>query len=78
MYEVGKNRKYTEWPQTELEDLTVKSTLHTLFTYPWGQNFGLYRSTTSRFREQDFPRLPNQRIQKVASPSEKYPASDRR
>ena len=30
------NRKCTEWPQTELEHLTVKITPCTLNTYPWG------------------------------------------
>ncbi len=34
-YKVVKNRKCTEWPQTELEHLTVKSTLYTLNTHPW-------------------------------------------
>ena len=32
--QVVKNRKCTEWPQTEYEHLTVKSTLYTLNTYP--------------------------------------------
>ncbi len=36
MSKVGENRKCTEWPQTELEQLTVKSTLYTLLT-PEGQ-----------------------------------------
>ncbi len=29
MYKVGENRKCTEWPETEIEYLTVKSTLYT-------------------------------------------------
>ncbi len=32
MYKVSENRKCTEWPQTELKHLTVKSTLYTLNT----------------------------------------------
>ncbi len=28
------NRKYTEWPETELEHLTIKRTLYTLIVYP--------------------------------------------
>ncbi len=32
MYKVSENRKCTEWPQTELEQLTVKNTLYTLLT----------------------------------------------
>ncbi len=48
MYKVGENRKCTEWPQTELEHLTVKNTLYTLNTYPWRPNFGPLRSTISR------------------------------
>ncbi len=51
IYTVGENRKCTEWPQTELEDLTVKSNLCTLNTYPWGPNFGPFHSTNSRFRD---------------------------
>ena len=51
MYKAGKNRICTEWPQTELEHLTLKSTLHTLNTYSQGPNFGSFRSTVSRFRD---------------------------
>ncbi len=35
--------------QTELEHLSVKSTLYTPYGYPWGQNFGSFRSKTSGF-----------------------------
>ncbi len=45
MYKVGENRKCTEWPQTEFEDLTVKNTLYALNTYPEAQilvNFALW------------------------------------
>ncbi len=45
------NQKCTKWPQTELEHLTVKSTLYTLNTYLWGPNFGPFRPTASRFRD---------------------------
>ena len=51
MYKVGENRKCTEWPQTELEHLTVKSTLHTLNTYPWGPKFGPFHSKTNGFQD---------------------------
>ncbi len=50
-YKVARNRKCTEWPQTELEHLTVKRTLYTLNAYPWSPNFGLFRSTISRFQD---------------------------
>ncbi len=53
---VSENRKCTEWPQTELEDLTVKSTLYTLNTYPWGPNFCPFRSTISRFQDKTYTR----------------------
>ncbi len=36
-YKFAENRKCTEWPQTELEHLTGKSTLYTLNTYPEAQ-----------------------------------------
>ncbi len=51
MYKVGENRKCTEWPQTELEHLTVQTTIHTLNIYPWGPNFGPFNSTINRFRD---------------------------
>ncbi len=51
MYKVGENRKRIEWPQTELDHITVKRTLYTLNTYPWGPNFSPFRSTISRFRD---------------------------
>ncbi len=38
-YKVAKNRKCTKWPQTELEHLTVKSTLYTLNTYALRSKF---------------------------------------
>ena len=37
MYKVGENRKCTEWPQTELEHLTVKRTLYTIILNPEAQ-----------------------------------------
>ena len=52
------NRKCTEWPQTELEHLTVKGTLYTLNTYPWGSNFGLFCSTIKHFQDTTCTRLP--------------------
>ena len=45
------NGKCTQW--TQLEHLIVKITLYTLntCTYPCGQNFGPFRSTTSGFQD---------------------------
>ncbi len=50
-YTVIKYQKCTEWPQTEVEHLTVKSTLYTCTknTYPRCPNFGQFHSITSRF-----------------------------
>ena len=59
MHKVGKNRKCTEWPQTELEDLTGKSIIYTLHTYPRGPNFGPFRSTTSCFRDTRSSKIGN-------------------
>ena len=56
-YKVAENQKCTEWPRTELEQLTVKSILYTLNTYPWGPNFGPVRSTISRFRNTWSPKI---------------------
>ncbi len=39
----------TEWPQNVLKHLAVKSTLHTLSTYPQGQKVCPFRSMASRF-----------------------------
>ena len=50
-YNVVKNRKCTAWLQTELEHLRIKSTLHTVNTYPRGPNCGPFRSITNRFWE---------------------------
>ncbi len=44
-HKIAENRKCTEWPQTELEHLTVKSSVYTLNTYPRGPNFAPFRST---------------------------------
>ncbi len=55
----AKNWKCTEWPQTKLEHLTVKSTLYTLNTYPCGPNFRSFRSTTSRFRDTKSSKIGN-------------------
>ena len=37
--------------QTELEHLTVKSTLYKSKTYPWGPSFGPFCSTASGFQD---------------------------
>ncbi len=37
-----RNRKRSEWPETELEHLTIEGTLHTLNAYPRGPNFHLF------------------------------------
>ncbi len=51
LYKVGKNRKCNDWPQINLQHLTVKSTLYTLKTYPRGPNVRPFRSTISHFRD---------------------------
>ncbi len=40
------NRNCTEWRQNNLDDITVKSTLHTVNTYPWKPNGGPCHSPT--------------------------------
>ncbi len=49
-------------PKTELERFTVKGTLYTLHTYRRGQNFGPFRSTTSRFRDAKLPKSEMHRM----------------
>ena len=44
------NSKCTEWPQTDLEHLTVKRILYTLNTTTQGPNFGPFHSMTSHFQ----------------------------
>ena len=46
--------KWTQWPQNDLNHLSVKSTRCTLNTCPRGPNFILFRSMTSRFRDTSF------------------------
>ncbi len=49
-----KNRKFTELPQNDLEELTVKNTLHTVTTYPGFHIllcFALPVSTTTHFQD---------------------------
>ena len=58
-YKVAENQKCTEWPQTELEHLIVKSTLYTLNTHPWGLNCGPFCSTTSGFQDIISPETRN-------------------
>ncbi len=50
-YKLTENQKCTECFQTELEHLTVKSTLYALNTYHRDPNFGPFCSTTSRSRD---------------------------
>ncbi len=45
--------------QTDLEHLTVKTTLYTLKTYPWGPNFRPFCSTANRFRDTRSPNVEN-------------------
>ncbi len=59
--ETRKFRKCTDWPQTEFEILTVKSTSSTLSTYPWGPNFGSFCSTTAGFRDLRLLKIGNAR-----------------
>ena len=56
---VTKYWKCTQWPQTELEHLTVKSTLYTLNIYLWGPNFHPFCSTISCFRDTRSPKIGN-------------------
>ena len=51
MYKVVENRKCPKWPHIEIEHLTVKRTLYTLYAYTRGPNFGPFRSTISYFRD---------------------------
>ncbi len=44
-----KNRKSTEWPQTDFKHLKVRNTVCAPSTCPWGPNFAPFHSTTSRF-----------------------------
>ena len=46
---IVENRKCTEWPQNDLNHLTVTSALYTLNTYPGGPNFNPFRCTVARF-----------------------------
>ncbi len=49
-YKIAENRKHAEWPQNDIEPLTIKSTLVALNTYHWGPNCGLFCSTSSYHR----------------------------
>ncbi len=44
---IVENWKSTEWPQTDLGHLTVKVTLDTFHTYPWGPNFHAFCGITN-------------------------------
>ena len=57
--EVGDNQKCSEWPQSELEHLTVKRTLYALDTYPWGPNFRLFCSMIRGFQDTMLPKMGN-------------------
>ncbi len=50
-YKVVENWKCTQWPQKDLNHLTVKRNMYTLNTQPQGPNFNPFRSMTSRFRD---------------------------
>ncbi len=53
-YKVAENRKFSkcsEWPQTDFEILTVKSTSYSVRNYTRNPNLGPFCSTTSRFRD---------------------------
>ena len=58
-YKVVENRKCTEWPQNDLNHLTVERTLYTMNTTPQGPNFTPFRSTTRRFREARLSQIGN-------------------
>ncbi len=55
----SKNRKCTEWPQTDLKHLTVKCTLCTKNICHAGLNFSPFCSTTSRFWETKLSKIGN-------------------
>ena len=59
--ENAKNRICTEWPQTDLEQLTIKVPyIHcTLSKYPLGPNLGPFCSTTSRVEIQGWWKSEN-------------------
>ncbi len=55
---VVETSKRTEWLQTDLEHLTVKSTLY-LRAYPRGPKFGPFRSTSSHFQDNAHVIIPH-------------------
>ncbi len=58
-YKVVENRKGTEWPQNDLNYLSIKGTLYTLITHPCGPNFAPFRSTIGRFRDTRLSEIGN-------------------
>ncbi len=58
-YKVDENRKCTEWPQIDLNPLTVKGTLYVLNTHPRGLNLNPLRSTARHFRHTSLPKIRN-------------------
>ncbi len=55
-YKVINGWKSTEWPQTDLEHLTVISTLQALKTFLWHWNFCPFCSTATGFRDIRLPK----------------------
>ncbi len=56
----GKNLKCTEWPQINIEHLTVKVPLcYALSTYHRGTNVGPFFSTASRFQDTRLSKIRN-------------------
>ncbi len=47
----------SKWPKTDMEHLTVKSTLYARQTYPRGPNFCPFRPTTTSFRDTGLPKI---------------------
>ncbi len=58
-YQIVENQKCTEWLQTDLEHLPVKSTLYTLNTYPWAQIFIHFAVQPATFEIQGCGKIDN-------------------
>ncbi len=52
-------RKCTEWPETDPENLTVKSTWYTLSKYPRGPNVGPFALRPNPFRDTKLSKIGN-------------------
>ncbi len=59
--------KCTKWPQTKLNELGIKSTLHMWTVVPWVPNFHPFRSTISRFSDIPHFRFPIDSYVKISN-----------